>query len=131
MKQAVCESGYDRLKLCTVTLIAFVCVCLFARFLACLSLVCLWSQADLSHDLSAGSTRGDERIGQIAVRKTKQMSLIGSKHITGSKERSLFRAKHNMRIFGVIPFIELQNDTQTTGKQNKNKTKQKNTKNEM
>ena len=27
------------------------------------------------------------------------------------------RTNHNMRIFGVIPFIKLQNDTQTTGEQ--------------
>ena len=33
-------------------------------------------------------------------------------------KRTLFiRTKHNMRIFGLIPFIELQNDTETRVKQ--------------
>ena len=35
------------------------------------------------------------------------------------------RTKHSMRIFGVIPFIKLQNDTKTTVK------RQKTMKNEM
>ena len=34
-----------------------------------------------------------------------------SKHIKGSKERCLLGENTNMRIFGVIPFIKLQNDT--------------------
>ena len=34
-----------------------------------------------------------------------------SKHIKGSKERYLLGQKYNLKIFGVIPFIKLQNDT--------------------
>ena len=33
------------------------------------------------------------------------------RNIKGSKERCLLEQKHNLRIFGVIRFIELQNDT--------------------
>ena len=29
----------------------------------------------------------------------------------GSKERYLLGQKHNLQIFGVIPFVKLQNDT--------------------
>ena len=29
----------------------------------------------------------------------------------GSKERYLLEQKHNLQMFGVIPFIKLQNDT--------------------
>ena len=35
---------------------------------------------------------------------------IGLKHIKGSKERYLLGQQHNLHIFGVIPFIKLQND---------------------
>ena len=34
-----------------------------------------------------------------------------SKHINGSKECYLLGQKHNLQIFGVIPFVRLQNDT--------------------
>ena len=34
-----------------------------------------------------------------------------SKHMKGSKERYLLEQKHNLQMFGVIPFIKLQNDT--------------------
>ena len=39
-----------------------------------------------------------------------------SKHIIRLKRRLFVRTNHNMRIFGVIPFIKLQNDTETTVK---------------
>ena len=37
---------------------------------------------------------------------------ISSKHIKGSKERYLLLLgqKHSLQIFGVIPFVKLQND---------------------
>ena len=41
----------------------------------------------------------------------KQWRQIRSRHIKGSKESYLFRQKHNLQIFGVIPFVKLQNDT--------------------
>ena len=34
-----------------------------------------------------------------------------SKHIKSSAERSLLGQKHKLQIFGVIPFVKLQNDT--------------------
>ena len=34
-----------------------------------------------------------------------------SQHKKGPEERCLLRQKHNLRIFGVIPFMMLQNDT--------------------
>ena len=38
--------------------------------------------------------------------------IVCFKHIKGSKERYIIiRKKHNMRIFGVMPFIKLQNYT--------------------
>ena len=40
---------------------------------------------------------------------TSLLSLSGSKHTKGSKERCLL-GQNSMRIFGVIPFIKLQND---------------------
>ena len=40
-----------------------------------------------------------------------------SKHIKGSKQRCLLGQRHNLQIFGAIPFIKLQNDTSTTAKQ--------------
>ena len=33
--------------------------------------------------------------------------MMVSKHVKGSKERYLLRQKHNLLIFGVIPFIKL------------------------
>ena len=36
--------------------------------------------------------------------------LRRSKHKNGSKERYLSGQKHNPQIFGVIPFVKLQND---------------------
>ena len=39
-----------------------------------------------------------------------------AKRIKGSKERYLLGQKHNLQIFGVIPFVKLQNDIQTTVK---------------
>ena len=38
------------------------------------------------------------------------LKKIKSKHIKGSKERYLLGQKHNLQIFGAIPFIKLQND---------------------
>ena len=35
----------------------------------------------------------------------------GSKHIKGSEERYLLGQKQSLQIFGVIPFVKLQNDT--------------------
>ena len=37
---------------------------------------------------------------------------IRSKHVKGSKERLFIRTQtHDLQIFGVIPFVKLQNDT--------------------
>ena len=47
-----------------------------------------------------------------ATTKQRWTLLQWSKHIKGSKERCvLIRTKRDRRIFGVIPFIKLQNDT--------------------
>ena len=38
--------------------------------------------------------------------------LLRSKHIKGSKERLfIITQSHSLQIFGVIPFVKLQNDT--------------------
>ena len=49
-------------------------------------------------------------------------NVRSSKHIKGSKERYLLEQKHNLQIFGVIPFVKLQNDTWTTVKLDKTTT---------
>ena len=36
--------------------------------------------------------------------------LLASRLVTDSTEELFVRTKHNMRIFGVIPFIKVQND---------------------
>ena len=43
-------------------------------------------------------------------------SKTRSKHIKDLKERYLLGQKHSLQMFGIIPFIKLQNDTQTTVK---------------
>ena len=56
----------------------------------------------------------DERILQ-ALKKTETQSShgqLGSKHIKDSKERLfIMTLTHSQQIFGVIPFVKLQNDT--------------------
>ena len=47
----------------------------------------------------------------IETRMTASVLKTSSKHIKGSKERYLLGQKHNIQIFGVIPFVKLQNDT--------------------
>ena len=48
----------------------------------------------------------------VQVLKTHKDALgKSSKHLKGSKERHLLGQKHNLHIFGVIPFVKLQNDT--------------------
>ena len=34
-----------------------------------------------------------------------------AKHTKGSKERNLLGQKHSLQIFGVVPFVKLQNNT--------------------
>ena len=41
---------------------------------------------------------------------------IRSKRIKGPKELYLSGQKHSLQIFGVIPFVRLQNDSETTVK---------------
>ena len=47
------------------------------------------------------------------------MLLTESKHVKGSKERYLLEQNTSMRIFGVILFIKLQNDTYAKDKRRK------------
>ena len=53
-------------------------------------------------------------MGEVLERKEaeKNCSTVRPKHIKGSKERLFIMTQtHNMQIFGVIPFVKLQNDT--------------------
>ena len=42
---------------------------------------------------------------------TAEWVSYGSKHIKSPKERYLLRQKQHLQIFGVIPYVKLQNDT--------------------
>ena len=48
-------------------------------------------------------TKGNGRIESKAL-------TTRSKHVEGLTERYLLGQKHNLQIFGVIPFVKLQND---------------------
>ena len=58
--------------------------------------------------MTASVLKQDKKI-KIKTTKNKQTN---KKHQKQNKKTPIFiRAKHNMHIFGVIPFIKLQNDT--------------------
>ena len=57
------------------------------------------------------------RSAQISVAGLSATTTTRSKHIKDSKERLFIRTQtHNLQIFGVIPFVKLQNNTKTTVK---------------
>ena len=46
------------------------------------------------------------------LKKEKERCLLGTKHIKGSEERLFILTQtHNLQVFGVIPFVKLQNNT--------------------
>ena len=49
----------------------------------------------------------------LAVTPRTTQQTVTLLHIKGSKERYLLGQKHNLQIFGVTPFVKLQNDTWT------------------
>ena len=54
--------------------------------------------------------------GEILMSYGSLFQITGSKHMKDSEERYLLGQKHNPQIFGAIPFVKLQNDTETTVK---------------
>ena len=63
----------------------------------------------------------EEEEEELEEKKKKKLNKQSKTQTHKRFEITLFiRTKHNKRIFGVIPLIELQNDTQTTIKRWKN-----------
>ena len=54
---------------------------------------------------------GSVRFNLSTTLKKYLKMLHNSKHMKGSKERYLLGQKHSLHIFGIIPFVKLQNDT--------------------
>ena len=59
-----------------------------------------------------GEKKEDERQTKGVTRSNTVISTSRTKHMKGSKERLFIRTQtHNLQIFGVTPFVKLQNDT--------------------